>query len=141
MEGSNCVSKLTKHSGAIVALDWSCDSRYIRSNCTGCELLFWSIDENGCGQQDTNGMSNTTGTAWATMHAKFGWHVDGIFPRGCDATHVNSVDGSNDKCLIATGDDFGLVNIFRNPCRNGSIPLSLRGHAEHVVRVAFSKDD
>lgn len=75
------------------------------------------------------------------MHTKFGWHVDGIFPSGCDATHINSVDASADGCLIATGDDFGLVNIFRNPCRNGSKPLSLRGHAEHVTRVAFSPHD
>ena len=54
---------------------------------------------------------------------------------------MNGVDGSKDGMYIATGDDFGLVNVFRDPCRNGSVPFSLRGHAEHVVRVAWSPDD
>lgn len=140
-EGTTCKSKLKKHSGAIVALDWSCDSTYIRSNCGAHELLFWTIDPEGNGKQDPSGKSNTTGTQWATKHAKFGWHVDGIFPKGCDGTHVNGVDGSHDGMYIVTGDDFGLVNVFRDPCRNGSVPFSLRGHAEHVVRVAWSPDD
>jgi WD40 repeat protein len=91
--------------------------------------------------QDPSGASNTVGTQWATGHAKYGWLVDGIFPSGTDGTHINGVDFSQDGSLIATGDDYGLVNIFRNPCRGGAMPVSLRGHSEHVVRVAFHKND
>lgn len=40
-----------------------------------------------------------------------------------------------------TGDDYGLVNIFRNPCRKGHKPISLRGHSEHVVRTLFHNND
>lgn len=78
---------------------------------------------------------------WATHHAKFGWLVEGIFPLGTDGTHINSVDFSKDGNLIATGDDFGLVNIFRNPARAGAKPICLRGHSEHVVRVRFHMND
>lgn len=78
---------------------------------------------------------------WETNSSKFGWLVDGIFPSGTDGTHINSVSFSNDYSLIATADDYGLVNIFRNPCRTGSQPISLRGHSEHVVRVMFDKND
>ena len=123
-----------------MALDWAQDGSYIRSNCGAYELLFFKM-ENGSGSQDKSGRSNTTGTIWATKHVKFGWHVDGIYPSGCDGSHINGVDGSHDGSLIATGDDFGLVNIFRDPVRNGGIPRSMRGHSEHVVRVAFSPDD
>jgi len=42
---------------------------------------------------------------------------------------------------MATGDDFGLVNLFRDPAVQGAKPRSYRGHSEHVVRVMFSKDD
>ena len=79
-------------------------------------------------------------TEWATNSAKFGWSVDGIFPSGTDGTHINHVAFSNDRTLIATADDYGLVNLFRNPCRVGHKPVSLRGHSEHVVRVAFNSD-
>jgi len=43
--------------------------------------------------------------------------------------------------LLATGDDYGLVNLFRDPVRKGHVPRSYRGHSEHVVRVMFSSDD
>jgi WD40 repeat protein len=139
-EGMQCKFTLKGHNSFIVALDWSIDSSFIRSNCGAHEVLYWAASESGF-TQDKNGKSNTKGVTWATKHTKFGWCVDGIFPKGCDGTHINGVSGSNDGMLVATGDDFGLVNIFRDPCRNGSKPLSLRGHSEHVVRVAFSKDD
>jgi len=46
---------------------------------------------------------------------------------------------SEDQSLIAAGDDYGLVQLFRNPCRKGCVPRSYRGHSEHVVRVKFGR--
>ena len=125
-----------KHNAAITCIDWSMDSTYIRSVCNAYELLFFSMPG---GDQDPSGASNTTGTTWANHHCKFGWCVDGIFPKGTDGTHINGVDMSEDQSLIAAGDDHGLVQIFRNPCRKGSKPRSYRGHSEHVVRVLFGR--
>ncbi len=127
-----------KHNSFIVSVDWSLDGQYIRSVCGAHELLFF--DGNNC-QQDPSGASNTVSKDWATGSAKFGWLVDGIFPPGCDGTHINHVAFSSDRTLIATGDDYGLVNIFRNPACKGHKPISLRGHSEHVVRVGFNSDD
>jgi echinoderm microtubule-associated protein-like 1/2 len=135
-DGFSHVGTMDKHNSFIVAFDWDQNSQYIRSNCGAHELLFFTMPD--C-QQDPNGASNTTGVEWATKTVKFGWHVDGIFPKYADGTHVNGVCGSSDGALIATGDDYGLVNIFRDPVRNGSKPRSYRGHSEHVVRVAFNE--
>ena len=135
---NNLLGKLTKHNSFIVAVDWSSDGSYIRSVCGAHELLFFKTDSF---QQDPSGASNTVATDWASGHAKYGWLVDGIFPSGTDGTHINSVDFSKDRTLIATADDYGLVNIFRNPCRGGNRPISLRGHSEHVVRVRFHNND
>ncbi len=129
---------LSKHSSFIVSVDWSADSSYIRSCCGAHELLFFTIDGYA---QDPSGASNTKGIEWAGNSAKFGWLVEAIFPKGTDGTHVNGVDFSSDKSLIATGDDYGMVNFFRNPCRFPSKPTSLRGHSEHVVRVKFHCGD
>ena len=63
-----------------------------------------------------------------------------MFPKGTDGSHINGVDMNAQQNLIATGDDFGLVNVFRNPCRKGSCPTSYRGHSEHVVRVKFGRE-
>lgn len=67
--------------------------------------------------------------------------MEGIFPKGCDGTHINGVWQSNSKKLLATGDDWSLVNVYRYPWREGGQCVSLRGHSEHVVRVKFSSKD
>jgi WD40 repeat protein len=136
--GYGLAGKASKHNAAITCLDWCLQSHYIRSVCNGYELLFFQAPG---GEQDPSGASNTTGTLWASQHCKFGWSVDGVFPRDCDGSHINGVDMDEAQALIATGDDYGLVNVFRNPCRKGSVPNSYRGHSEHVVRVKFGRGD
>ena len=132
------LGKCSAHNSFIVTLDWSLDGKFIRSCCGAHELLFHSGETY---KHDPSGASGTKDTEWATAHAKFGWLVDGIFPAGTDGTHINGVGFSKDGQLIATGDDFGLVNIFRNPCRVGHTPISLRGHSGHVVRAEFHRND
>eukprot|EP00826_Nyctotherus_ovalis_P024590 TRINITY_DN189_c0_g1_i1.p1 TRINITY_DN189_c0_g1~~TRINITY_DN189_c0_g1_i1.p1 ORF type:complete len:694 (+),score=220.79 TRINITY_DN189_c0_g1_i1:111-2192(+) len=129
---------LTAHKSSILSIDWSKDSSYIRSNCEAYELLFFNIDSM---KQDPSGASNTKGIEWATQNTKIGWSVIGVFPKGTDGSHVNGVSMSHDGKLIASGDDWGLVNIYYNPCREGSQAKSFKGHSEHVVRVRFSADD
>merc|ERR1712086_1052347 len=100
--------KLSKHSSFITAFDWSLDSKMLRSVCGAYELLFWNVD---AAKQDPSGASNTRETVWKSQSCKLGWAVQGIFPAGCDGSHVNSVCASTDGKLLATGDDWGLVNI------------------------------
>lgn len=114
-------------------------SKYIRSVCNGYELLFFGPMPS-C-EQDPSGASNLKGTEWASHHVKFGWLVDGIFPKEVSGDHINGVDMNEEQTLISTGDDFGLVNIFRNPARKGVKPRSYRGHSEHVVRVKFGRGE
>jgi len=130
------VGKATKHNATVTCLDWSMDGSYIKSVCNGYELLYYMMPG---GDHDPSGRSNTTSVDWATGHAKFGWLVDGIYPKGTDGSHINGVDFNEDQSVIACGDDFGLVTTFRNPCRVGHMPRSYRGHSEHVVRTRFGR--
>jgi len=132
------VGKCKGHSSYINCLDWSEDSTFIRTNCGAYELLFFTIPD--C-NQDPSGRSNTVATVWATESVHFSWSTEGIYPKGTDGTHVNGVAANADRTIISTGDDYGLVNLFRFPCRNGGIPRSYRGHSEHVVRVRFGEND
>ena len=67
--------------------------------------------------------------------------MDGVYPPCTDGTHVNGVDMSASEDLIVTSDDWGFVNIYRNPVRSGSKCISLRGHSEYVVRAKFGGRD
>lgn len=43
--------------------------------------------------------------------------------------------------LIATADDFGLLNVYRYPCVSLKHKAhSYCGHSEHVVRALFTPD-
>lgn len=129
---------LKGNSAAIISLDWSKDSKYIRTVSLSYEYLFYMVDSM---KQDTSGASNTKGLEWATQTSKFGWSVQGIFEGDPDFSQVNGVAMSSNEKLIASGNDYSAVSIFRNPCLNGSKSKKLYGHSEHVVRVKFGLDD
>lgn len=44
---------------------------------------------------------------------------------------------SSEQEVIATGDDHGLVKVYRNPCQDEVAARSYRGHSEHVTCVKF----
>ena len=54
---------------------------------------------------------------------------------------MNSVDTLFSESILATGDDFGYVNIYNYPClEETSQSWSLKGHSEHVVWVMFANE-
>ena len=66
--------KCTGHSSFITALDWSQDSKYIRSVCGAYELLFFNVGGKDV-KRDPSGASNTVETIWANQTCKLGWNV------------------------------------------------------------------
>ena len=79
---------------------------------------------------------------WETQTCVLGWPVQGIWAPGSDTTDINSADRDINQQLLATGDDFGCVNIFRYPVVNeGAHCTSLKGHASHVTCVRFTLGD
>ena len=53
---------------------------------------------------------------WATWTGVLGSEVNGIWPKYTQVNDINATDASFDHQVIATGDDFGLVKLFRFPC-------------------------
>lgn len=89
----------------------------------------------------TGGASALTWVEWKDHSCKLGWSVEGIYPSGCDGTHINSVSHCKPLNIIATADDYGLVNVYRDPVRdNFHKARSYRGHSEHVTKVAFARE-
>lgn len=130
--------KFNKHNSFVTSLDWSVDSTYIRSVCGAYEKLYFNVKDKTF---DSAGLSNTKEYQWASYSAKIGWDVEGIYPSGEDGSHINGVDVSKDMKLIATSDDFGLLNVYRYPCVNIKHKArSYCGHSEHVVRAVFTPD-
>ena len=86
------MTKFNKHTSFITSIDWSLDSKYLRSVCGAYELLFFNMETQ---EYDPDGASNTTDKEWLDNQAKFGWRVEGIYPPFTDGSHINSVAISN----------------------------------------------
>lgn len=57
-----------------------------------------------------------------------GSEVNGIWPKYTNITDVNSVDGNYNSSVLVTGDDFGLVKLFRFPClKKGKMVFCISG--------------
>ena len=60
---------------------------------------------------------------WATFTGVLGVEVNGIWEKYTDTNDVNACDASFQNEVLVTGDDFGLVKLFRFPClRKGELP-------------------
>ncbi|PRD20562.1 UNVERIFIED_CONTAM: Eml2 [Trichonephila clavipes] len=66
----------------------------------------------------------------------------GIWPENADGSDVNTCSRSHNQKLVATGDDFGKVNIYSYPaCQPKAPHHSYGGHSSHVTNVDFTPDD
>lgn len=129
---------LLGHKSFITNLDWSRDGKNIQSNCGAYELLFFDVES--C-KQLPSGATQLRDQKWATYTCKLGWCVQGIFPPATSGCHVNGVHRNKAEDVIATGDDWGFVNLYGNPNSKGAKCKAYRGHSSHVVRVLFDQAD
>jgi len=65
-----------------------------------------------------------------TWTGVLGPEVNGIWPKYSNASNVNSVDANYSSAVLVTGDELGLVKLFRFPCLKkgepGGAPASRR---------------
>ena len=95
---------------------------------------------NGVSVSNTNA-SSAKNIEWKTWTSTLGFGVQGIWP-GVDFTDVNSVCRSQDGTILATGDDFGKVKLFKWPCIEEKADYNESiGHSSHVTEVKFSYQD
>ena len=78
---------------------------------------------------------------WATWSCTLGWPVQGIFPPCADGSDINACERSPDGTVLATGDDFRMVKLFKYPCPvDEAAYQKYSGHSEHITNVGFSRN-
>ena len=134
-------SKFSKHNAGILDFDFSEDGKYIQSTCSAYELLF---SDHSNGAQLTSGATLLAEEKWCSWTCSLGWPVMGIWNGTMDGSDVNCVDRSDDRTLIAVGDDSGKVNVYRYPStledRDGAPHHEYLGHSSHVTMVRWVSD-
>eukprot|EP00981_Chlorochromonas_danica_P011760 scaffold4247_cov174-Ochromonas_danica.AAC.21 len=118
-EGYALNAVITQHQSFILAVDFSDDSNWIRSNCGGCELLYFEA-ETGL---YIPAASRLRDISWASQQCSMEWAMQGIWQPYKDGTEYTCCDvnlfRSEDGMVAVTGDNFGRIRLFRYPCTNG----------------------
>lgn len=69
------------------------------------------------------------------------FETQGVWSSCADGTDINTLDRDLKFGLLATGDDNGLIKLFRYPCvEKGAMYQSYRGHSSHVCCLRFTND-
>ena len=135
-------AKARGHKGAITHMDFgrvvgTNNAVFIQSNSDIGEILFWDIET---GEQQTP--RNQRDTEWETQTCVLAWPLKGAWGPYDDEAHLSTCCRSSSGELIATGDVYGRVRIYRYPAiaRNTNYVL-FRGHGGNVTNMRFSPDD
>ncbi|XP_036071655.1 echinoderm microtubule-associated protein-like 6 isoform X3 [Oryzias melastigma] len=125
-----------RSSSFITHLDWSVDSRFLQTNDGAGERLFFRMPAGKLVPKE-----EAKGIHWMTWTGVIGPEVNGIWPKYSSATNVNSVDANYSSAVLVTGDDLGLIKLFRFPClKKGAKFKKYIGHSAHVTNVRWSND-
>lgn len=77
------------------------------------------------------------GLCWASWSCVLGPEVSGIWPKYSNLTEINAVDANHAAAVLVSGDNLGLVKLFRFPClRKGSAQILLAPHPPDLLSVA-----
>lgn len=130
------------HSSFIMHLGWSKDGSTLWTNSGDYELLFWNAPK---GDQIRSG-SDCKDVVWDGWTGTLGFEVTGVWYKGSDGTDVNCAALSNfrgvggvEERVVATGDDRGIVSLYRAPALGGK-GRTYGGHSSHVTSVRFTRD-
>ncbi|CAH8432423.1 unnamed protein product [Schistosoma mattheei] len=109
----------------------------LRSVSGDYEILFWTAFD--CRQVVSP--STLRDLEWASQTCTLGWEVAGIWPSDSDGTDVNACDHSPTADILATGDDYGKVKLFKYPTNKPKAEFrAYNGHSSHVTNVTFLYD-
>ncbi|KAG7257658.1 hypothetical protein CRUP_015754, partial [Coryphaenoides rupestris] len=127
------VGECSRCSSFITHLDWSVDSHFLQSNDGAGERLFYRMPGNHGDRLHDRKLFYCVPV--------MGAEVNGIWPKYSTSSQVNSVDANYSSAVLVTGDDLGLVKLFRFPCLKRAAKFKkYTGHSAHVTNVRWSSD-
>lgn len=126
-----------RFTSSLTHLDWSSDSNFIVCNSLAFELKFLNVEAKGLVNA-----SAAVDIEWNTWTCLFGFPVQGIWPPESTGYIVNYTCKSSNGKILATGDDFSLVKLFKYPCVIEKAKYqAFKGHSSHVPKIRFSCND
>ena len=136
-------SVMKKHNGFVNHIDFSSENDVIMSNSGIFELYFSRINGPNFGDGDDAILleaDDARDLKWPMQTCTLAWHTRGAWPVTARPTPVNSAHVSFEGDLLVTGNDDGVIKLFKFPAwTKGQEAVSLYGHAPNISRVLFTR--
>jgi len=141
-QGYALTAAISQHAAFITAVDFSEDNAWLQTNCAGFELNFFEADTGIY----IPAASRLRDQAWSTQTCMLGYAVQGIWPAHRDGTEITACDCNlfrgADGTIVACGDNFGRVSLFRYPCTSAfSVAKRYRASSNQITRIRFCAGD
>ncbi|XP_012868821.1 PREDICTED: echinoderm microtubule-associated protein-like 5 [Dipodomys ordii] len=123
----------------ITHIDWDIRGKLLQVNTGAKEQLFFEAPR---GKKQTIPSVEVEKISWSSWTSVLGLCCEGIWPVTGEATDVTASCLTNDKVVLATGDDLGFVKLFRYPAKGkfGKFKKYV-AHSTHVTNVRWTYDD
>uniref|UniRef100_A0A671UC96 EMAP like 5 n=1 Tax=Sparus aurata TaxID=8175 RepID=A0A671UC96_SPAAU len=123
----------------ITHLDWDKRGKLLQVNTGAKEQFFFEAPR---GKRQTIPATEVEKIDWCTWTCVLGTSVEGVWPLISEVTEVTAACLSNDKKVLATGDDLGYVKLFRYPVKGKYAKFKRYvAHSTHVTNVRWTHDD
>nr|XP_033966852.1 echinoderm microtubule-associated protein-like 5 isoform X2 [Pseudochaenichthys georgianus] len=123
----------------ITHLDWDKRGKLLQVNTGAKEQFFFEAPR---GKRQTIPATEVDKIDWSTWTCVLGSSVEGIWPLINEVTEVTAACLSNDRKVLATGDDLGYVKLFRYPVKGKYAKFKRYvAHSTHVTNVRWTHDD
>jgi microtubule-associated protein-like 6 len=109
-DGYALKASAVSHDFPIRSIDFSKNSTFLLSNCSGYGLNFFEADTGSA----ISDLAKVKDQKWATCSSPMQWSSMGAWPPQNDGTDVTTCDAVGG--VLATGDSFGRLRLFRHPC-------------------------
>ncbi len=142
-EDFESIGRCRRHTGPVRRFDFSDDSKYLQSMGDDQNLYFFNA---GTAQSMSN-LSAMKDIKFSTLVSGahsccYGWGTAGAFSAKDDGSNVRATCRSASGHLLATGDDFGNVKLFRypSPAKNAACH-EFRAHGGPIADLVYTTED
>uniref|UniRef100_H3AL06 EMAP like 5 n=1 Tax=Latimeria chalumnae TaxID=7897 RepID=H3AL06_LATCH len=126
-------------SSYVTHMDWDKRGKLLQVNTGAKEQLFFEAPR---GKRQNIPSTEVEKIDWTTWTCVLGTSCEGIWPIVGEVTDVTASCLTSDRKILATGDDFGFVKLFRFPVKGkfGKFKKYV-AHSTHVTNVRWTHDD
>ena len=128
----------SKHSSFITHIDFTTDSQWLQS-CSGAYDLLFCDANTGAHLPSASRIKDLD---WATWTCPLGWPIQGTWKPYEKGLEINTVDRSHGRNIVAVGDEYGRLRLYRYPClKENASCLEYQAHSPHIMKVRWANED